>query len=59
VMHALRDWREHTEERLTQASSAVNAAAGREITTDWQPIVHNECLGLLREDVFHPIVALS
>ena len=59
VMHMLDDWREHIEERLAEATVAVDAAAGREVTGDWEPVVYNECAGLQREDVFHPIAALS
>jgi hypothetical protein len=59
VMHTLNDWREHLTERLEQASQSVNEAAGREVGGDWEPVVHEGCIGLQREDVFHPIAQLS
>ena len=59
VMSALNDWREHFAERLAEAATAVDGAAGRSVRGDWKPVVHNEQIGLQREDVFHPIARLS
>jgi len=59
VMHTLDDWREHIKERLAEAAVAVDTAAGREVTGDWESVVHNECAGVQREEVFHPIAQLS
>jgi hypothetical protein len=58
VMHTLNDWREHIDERLAEAARAVDAAAGREVRGRWEAVVHDECIGLQREDVFHPIAQL-
>ena len=59
VMEAMRDWRKNLDERLAEAAVAVNAAAGRDVTGDWMPVVHNGSAGLQREGVFHPIVSLG
>jgi hypothetical protein len=59
VMHTLDDRREHLDERLAQAALAFDAAAGRDVTGDWEPSVDNEWAGIVREGEFHPIGALS
>jgi hypothetical protein len=59
VMEVMRDWRENLADRLAEATIAVNNAAGREITGDWTPVVHEGIAGLQREEVFHRIVSLA
>jgi hypothetical protein len=59
VMHTLREWREHVDERLAETAVAVDRAAGRKVAGEWTPTVHEEVAGLQREDVFCGIVALS
>ncbi len=59
VVHVLGHWREHLAERLEEAARAVNAAAGREVDGNWEPLVHEGYAGFQREDVFHGIVPLS
>ena len=59
VVHVLNDWREHLDDRLATAARAVDTAAGREVTGKWTPIVHDGWAGLVRETVFHRVVALA
>jgi hypothetical protein len=59
VIHTLDDWRAHFDERLAGAARAVDATAGREVTGEWEPTVHDGWAGLVRDGVFHPIVALT
>jgi hypothetical protein len=59
VMEAFRQWRETLPEHLADASRAVDAAAGRAVTGDWQPAVHEGFAGIVRGGIFCPIVTLS
>jgi hypothetical protein len=58
LMHVFREWREHEGERLAEAASAVDALAGRPVTAEWEPFVHEERIGLLREGAFYGIADL-
>lgn len=58
VMHALREWREDAESRLATAADTVDASAGRTVSGPWEAVVHDDCLGLEREDVFYPVIRL-
>lgn len=59
IVWTLRAWEEKFDERIAEAEQAVDAAAGREVRGDWQPMIYHEQAGLLREGIFHPVVALS
>jgi len=59
VMHTLREWREHLDDRLAEAAIAVDRAAGRKVAGERTPTVHEEIAGLQRDNVFCRIVALS
>jgi hypothetical protein len=56
VMHTFRDWREHLHDRLGDAATAVDAAAGHSVTGAWEPTVHDGWAGLRRGDAFYGIV---
>jgi hypothetical protein len=58
-MHILHHWKEHLEERLVEAGALADAAAGREVAGDWDPMVHDEWIGIVRGGVFCPIAQLS
>lgn len=59
LMHTLRDWREHLEGHLAEAGALANAAAGREVCGDWEPMVHEEWVGIVRDRDFYRIAQLS
>jgi hypothetical protein len=58
VMWTLSRWEDQRDALLAEAEAAVNEAAGRLVTGEWTAIVHEGVLGLLREDLFHPVVYL-
>jgi hypothetical protein len=58
LMHIFHEWREHESERLAEAASAVDTLAGRPVTAEWEPFVHEERIGLLREGAFYEIADL-
>jgi hypothetical protein len=59
VMWTLSSWEDQRDALLAEAEAAVNEAAGRVVTGEWTAVVHDGVLGLLRADVFHPVLSLK
>lgn len=58
LMWALREWRQSGEERLAEAARQIDERAGRSVTAEWRPVVHEDVCGLAREGFFVPIAQL-
>ena len=55
LMWTLDDWREHLDERLAEAESAVNARLGRATRDQWRPTVHENGVGIVHQGCFYEI----
>ena len=59
VMHTLRDWREHLDDRLADAADAVDATAGHSVSDEWIAAVREDVAALKRGEFLVPVAQLA
>jgi hypothetical protein len=59
IMHTFREWRETEGTRLATIGRVHEESTGQPATGPWQVAVHEDFIGLVRDDIFYGITPLS